>query len=328
MVNADARGYYFTEYEPAAVTALATRTPPLSPAERISLLGDEWRMVRAGRHDVGTYLDVAAAFARDETPAVVADMAGRIGAIAGDFATAGQRPAFQAWVRKTYRPALDAIGLTNGLGDTDEVNSRRGLLLQLLSSDPDVQKRARELAEAYMANPSSLSPTLVAPILQVAAAGGDAALYDQFLARMKAATGTPEQYYRYFSTLATFRDPALVTRTQQFALSPEARSQDAPQLFAQLLGSPSTQDGTWALVTAEWPALVAKLGTFQGIPNIVGSLSAFCSPERAAEIKAFFDAHPVPEAARALQQALERIAMCSAVKARQAPAFGQWLAAR
>jgi len=99
-------------------------------------------------------------------------------------------------------------------------------------------------------------------------------------------------------------------------------------LFAQFLGSPATQDGTWALVKAEWPALTAKLGTFQGIPNIVGALGAFCSAERAADIKTFFEAHPVPEAARVLQQSLERIATCTAVKTRQSPAFGTWLAAR
>ena len=328
MVNADARGYYFTEYEPAAVAALATRTPPLTAVERISLLGDEWRMVRAGRHDIGVFLDLAAAFATDHTPEVLAAFAGRLGSVAGDIADTTERPAFQAWVQARLRPALDAIGLTDGLKDSDEVNSRRGRLLQLLSGDPAVQQRARELAEAYMARPSSLSPTLVSPVLQVAAAGGDAALYDRYVARMTAAAAAPEEFYRYFNTLASFRDPALVKRTQQFALSPQARSQDAPQLFAQFLGSPATQDGTWALVKAEWPALIAKLGTFQGLPNIVGALGAFCSAEHAADIKAFFEAHPVPQAARALQQSLERIETCAAVKTRQSPAFGKWLATR
>ena len=328
MVNADAHGYYHTEYEPAAVAALATRTPPLTPAERLSLLGDEWRMVQSGRHDVGTYLDLAAAFARDETPSVVAEMAGRLGEVGGNFANAGQRAAWQTWVRARFRPALDAIGLTNGLGDSDDTNSRRGTLLQLLSGDADVQKHARELALAYMARPASLSPTLVAPVLKVAAAGGDAALYDQFVARMTASSAAPEEYYRYFNALASFRDPALITRTQQFAVSPDVRSQDAGMLLYQLLGSSTAQDSTWALVKAEWPAIIARLGTFQGVPAIVYGLGAFCSAERGAEIKAFFDAHPVPEAARLLQQSLERIATCTAVKARQAPAFERWVQAR
>jgi aminopeptidase N len=310
------------------VTALATRTPPLTSAERLSLLGDEWRMVQSGRHDVGTYLDLAAAFARDETPSVVAEMAGRLGEVGDDIASTSQRAAWQTWVRARFRPALDAIGLTNGLGDSDDTNSRRGTLLQLLSSDAEIQKHARERALAYMARPASLSPTLVAPVLKVAAAGGDAALYDQFVGRMTASSAAPEEYYRYFNSLALFRDPALITRTQQCAVSPDVRSQDAGMLLYQLLSSSATQDSTWALVKAEWPAIIARLGTFQGVPAIVYGLGAFCSAERAAEIKAFFDAHPVPEAARLLQQSLERIATCTAVKARQAPAFGWWLQAR
>ena len=99
MVNADARGYYFTEYEPAAVAALATRTPPLTSAERISLLGDEWRMMRAGRHEIGPYLDLSAAFARDTNPAVAGDIAARLGFVTAYVADAGQRPAFKAWIR-------------------------------------------------------------------------------------------------------------------------------------------------------------------------------------------------------------------------------------
>ncbi|AMY09317.1 Aminopeptidase N [Luteitalea pratensis] len=325
MVNADAHGYYYTEYEPAVVAALASRTPSLTAAERLSLLGDEWRMVQSGRHDVGTYLDLVAALARDETSAVVAEMANRLGEVGSDIASASQRAAWQTWVHATFRPTLDAMGLTNGLGDSDDTNSRRGTLLTLLSSDAAVQTRARDLALAYMARPASLSPTLVAPVLKVAVSDGDAALYEQFVARMTASSAAPEEYYRYFYTLASFRDPALITRTQQSSISPDVRSQDAGMLLHQLLSLSATQDSTWAFVKAEWPAITAKLGTFQGVPAIVHGLGAFCSAERAAEIKAFFDAHPVPEAARLLQQSLERIATCTAVKARQAPAFGRWL---
>ena len=68
MINAGGVGYYLTEYEPSAVMELAKRTPPLTATEKVSLLGDEWRMVRSGRHDVGVYLDLAAALASERTP--------------------------------------------------------------------------------------------------------------------------------------------------------------------------------------------------------------------------------------------------------------------
>ncbi len=330
FVNADARGYYFTEYEPAAVAALATRTPPLTSAERISLLGDEWRMVRAGRHDIGTYLDLASAFATDDTPAVLNDLVARVGYVRGAVASSSEHAAFDAWIRASFTPAMTAVGLESRAGDSDDVLSRRGALLRLLggvAGDLTLQTRARTLAAGYLANPASLPPTLVGSVLQVAAAGGDAALYDQYLARARASAGTPDEYYRFFGALAAFRAPALVQRTLAFALTDEVRSQDVPTLVAPLLGG-SSGDATWAFVKTNWDVLAAKLGTFQGIPAIVSGLGAFCSTERSAEIAAFFKTRPVPAAARALQQALERIDACAAVDARQSPAFATWLAAR
>lgn len=321
MINADGHGYYFTEYEPAAVAALAHRDPPLTAPERISLLGDEWRIVRAGHHDIGTYLELAAAFASDPTPQVASEIAGRLGYVRSSIADAGQRPLFDAWVKRVFRPALDRIGIEPKPGDSDDVNALRGTLLQMLGSDPEVQQRARALALRYLDEPSSVPPTLVPAVLQAAAGGGDAALYDRYVAKMQASVATPEEYYRFFNALAAFPDPALRDRTLRFALE-DARSQDAPLLLGQLLGTDA--DRAWPFVKANWPALTAKLGTFQAIPYVVSSIGG-CSAESSAELKTFFDGHPVPEAARSLSQAHERIGSCVAVKQRQSASFAKWL---
>jgi len=193
----------------------------------------------------------------------------------------------------------------------------------LLSSDPDVQQRARTMALRYLDQPSALPPTLVSTVLQVAAAGGDAALYDRYVAKMNASVATPEEYYRFFNALAAFDDPALRDRTLTFALK-DARSQDAPLLLGQLLGTDANR--AWPFVKANWPALMARLGAFQAIPYVVSSIGG-CSAETSADLKTFFDEHPVPEAARNLAQAHERIAACVAVKERQSAAFAKWLLA-
>jgi aminopeptidase N len=328
MVNADARGYYITEYDPAAVAALATRTPPLTAPERISLLGDEWRLVAAGRHEVGTYLDLAAAFAADSTPAVLTEATRRLAFVKQAIAGASERERFDAWVSRTYRPVLDRVGIDPSPQDDEETNSRRGVLWQLLADDAALQSSAKARARAYMADPTSLPPSLAAPVLEVAAAGGDEALYDAYLQRMKAATNSPEEFYRYFNALASFREPALVTRTLRYALSPEMRSQDTPLLLEQMLASPAARDAAWTFIKQEWPALTEKVGVFQSMPMIVGGLGTFCSTERAADIRAFFAAHSVPEAARSLTQALERIETCAAVRDRQAAPFRRWLEGR
>ena len=95
FVNAFSRGYYLTEYTPSHLTALAQPAAGLTPAERVSLLGDEWRLVRSGRHDIGTYLDLASAWAGDTAPAVIEDIATRVGFVASAIANADEAPAFQ-----------------------------------------------------------------------------------------------------------------------------------------------------------------------------------------------------------------------------------------
>ena len=328
MINADARGYYFTEYEPAALMALAKRTPPLNSSERISLLGDEWRIVRAGHHDIGTYLDLAAEFASDRTPEVANEIAARIGYVAGAFPTEAQRPSMQAWLKKVFRPTLDAIGVNPKPGDSDDINRLRSTLLSTLNFDPDVQKQTRAMAEQYLENRSSLPPTVVSTVLAVAAIGGDAKLYDRYMTAMKAAESNPEEYYRFFNALPAFAAPDLRSRTLKYALSNDIRSQDAPQLLSQLLGSESSQDETWEYVKKDWTTIAAKFGAFQGIPGIINGLSGYCTAERATEIKQFFTNHPVPEAARSLQLSVERISSCVALKGRQSTAFNTWLTAQ
>ena len=326
FVNADARGYYLTEYAPEAVAALATRTPPLTPAEKVSLLGDEWRMVRAGRHDVGTFLNLAAAYASDPTPSVTSDIAGRVGFVTGNIASEAERAPMNAWIRATFGPALDAIGLDPKPGDSDDVQTRRGVLMQLLGNagDDRVRTKATQLTLAYLDRVDSVPPSLAGAAINIAAGAGDAALYDRMLAKMRASAATPDVYYRIFNALGAFRDPALVQRTLAMTLTDEMRSQDVPTVLSQLFGG-AQGDAAWTFVQQKWTAITTKVGVFQGVPYIVGGLGGFCSTARATEVKAFFDTHPEPAAARSLRQAIERIETCAAIDARQSAPLTAWL---
>jgi aminopeptidase N len=330
FANADSRGYYFTEYVPAAVRTLSSNVAALKPVERIGLLGDEWWMVRAGRHDIGVYLDLAGTLAADDTAAVTDALSNRL-AFTGEYlVTSQQRPRYQAWIRERFGPALAALGVPGDPSDADERQSRRAELLSLVAlggNDPAMQARAHELAVGYMANPMSLPGTLAPTVLRVAAASGDAALYERYMAQLEKTGSQPEEYYRFFGALPFFSDPALVTRTLQFAVSPAVRTQDTAVLIGGLLGQPRSRDAAWGFVQAEWSTLTRKLGTFQGIPGIVGALGSFCATTAADQVKQFFAKHPIPSAERTLQQAIERIDNCAALAARQAPALATWISA-
>ena len=330
FANPDGRGYYFSDYVPDSLRALArTARTALTPVERVGLLGDEWWMVRAGRHDIGVYLDLAGALATDETAAVTDSIAGRLSTAGGYIVPGAQRPTYETWIRGRFGPALEALGLPGDPNDNDERQSRRGTLLGLIGvtgNDAGYQKRARDLAVKYIADRNSLPGTLAPTVLRVGAISADAALYDAYVAQVAKLAGDPEEYYRFFNALPSFRDPALVKRTLEFAISPAVRTQDTGTLIAGLLGGFSGRDAAWEFTKTNWPTLTRKLGTFQGIPTIIGALSAFCSTDKAAEVRQFFLKNPVPSAERTLQQSLERIENCAALVKRQSPALTTWLA--
>ncbi|MEQ1896514.1 MAG: M1 family metallopeptidase [Vicinamibacterales bacterium] len=329
LVNPDATGYFLTEYTPAHVRDLAGRhLPSLAEVDRLRLAGDAWWMARAGKYDIGTYLDVAGAMAGDTSEAVVDEIAGRLGYILNDIATPSDRARLSAWIRARFSQSLAAIGVTPKPGDSDELHSRRATLIGLVGitgGDAAVAAEVKTLAARYFDDRSALPGTLVRTVLNLNAQTGDAVLYDTYLSRMRSVSSEPEEYYRYLGALSAFPGQSLMERTLALTLSGEIRSQDVTRPVFGAMGRSDLRPAAWRFITTNWDALTARLDTFQGLPGVVAAVGLFCSAAEAAEVRRFFESHPVPPAARALQRALERVETCVAVQQRQQAALTTWL---
>ena len=327
FANADSRGYYFTDYPPEQVRAIAKAPGSLKTSEWMNFLGNEWWMVRAGKHDIDVYLDVAEALSTSTVPEILDMLLERLTQIETTIASPDEAPRLAAWVRTRFGPALALLGPVD-VKESDDRQRRRAALMTIvgiIGNDTDVQRRARELAEGYLENPRSLPPSLAPTVLVVAATGGDRNLYDRYVAQLAKLTAQPEEYYRLFYAIPLFSDPALVKRTLEYAVSPAVRSQDAANLIGPLMSSPASADIAWNFVKAQWPVLLKRLDVFQGIPNIVDSLGSFCTAARAAEVKGFFARNRLAAIDRSVQLAVERIENCVALDARQSAPFSQWL---
>ena len=328
-MNAGSLGYFFSQYPPETVRTFARKARgTLSAAERLGLLGDEWWMVRAARHEIGVFLDYVGPLAADTTAAVTEGIVARLSYTGENIVSSEDQPPYQAWIRDRFGRPLGQLGLPGEREGDEEGQARRAALLELMGITADsreVQTRAREFAITYMEDRQSLSGTLAPSVLRVAAAGGNAALYDRYVAQLKKYTAQPEEYYRYLNALPYFPKLELIKRTLALALSSEIRTQDTATVLAGLLARPWSRDMTWAFIKREWETLTRRLGTFQGIPTIVGAVGNFCSAEAAADVKRFFAAHPVPAAERTLQQSMERLRRLRGAAAEQAPALRAWL---
>ena len=324
IANAGARGYYRVVYSPDMIRSIAHAVDRLAPTERIALLSDEWALVRAGRHDIGTFMDLAEGFRNERTPDVIETLRGSLAAIHEDLTTDASRATYRAWVAALLKTAMAEVGWTPRAGESEQP---RDLLVSALGEtarDPETIQTARRMLEAHLEGKESIDPTLLNAIVGVAAIGGDAALYDRYLARSKQASD-PEEHYRYLYGLADFSDPALVRRTMDFIVGPEVRSQDTALFLSRLLANPDARRLTWELLQARWDDLQKKTGQVFGSPLLMSSLGQFCDTKTRSEIERFFATRKVPEAERTLQQALERISTCVELAAAQSAKLSQWL---
>jgi aminopeptidase N len=331
LANADARGYYVTEYTPEAIRTLAKQVSTLTRVERLGLIGDEWWMMRSGRHPVGVFLDLAAAFADDDTPIVLSTLETRIGYVADYVAAGPQLEPLQRWIRERFGPVLARIGLPGNPRDPDDVQARRAALVALVGvrgGDPEVQRRARELANQYLADSASLSGSLAPVILQVAAISGDRGLYDRYVAKLAATSAQPEEYYRFFNALPFFASPVLIEETVKLALSPAVRSQDKGTLLRQMLQMPWAREAAWTSIKRQWPQLMANVDIFQGLPRIVDGLGSLCTTAHAADVRAFFDTNRIDAVQRGVSKSIEEIEGCARIATTQSASLSEWLASR
>jgi aminopeptidase N len=329
FVNAGARGYYRTAYPPDMLRAMAPHIETdLTAPERLSLLDDEWSLVRAKRHTIVDYLTLASGFGHEEASGVLAVVAGRLRFIHDYLTTDATRPAFEAYTRGLLQPIFARVGFTPAAADPGDRRELRAVAIDALGNtghDKALVGRARTALDRTLAGGAPLDPTVAGAIVAVAAAHGDAALFDA-LHKAADAAAAPDVHYRYLNALSDFTDPALVDRGLQLSLSQSMRSQDTALYLAHFLGNPLIHARAWTFIKAHWPALEPKVTIFGGDTNLTAALGSFCDTGTRDDIKSFFAAHPLPAAARTLNQTIERINNCISIRENETTALSDWLA--
>jgi aminopeptidase N/puromycin-sensitive aminopeptidase len=330
FANADGKGYYRSSYPANVYAALVANVESaLTPTERISLVGDEWAQIRANTAPVGAFLDLGSAVKADPNADVVDSALVGVNTIAVRVAsTPEEKQAFAAWVRKTFAPEYAKLAPPS---DSDSANTRelRSQLFGVLGyygNDPAIVAQARQITEKFMADPTSVDPTLGQTAAYIAARNGDAALFDA-LQHVYETSTNPEFQIGALRLQAEFQDPALLERALDYAVSGKVRNQDAAIQIAIALGTAETRDQAWKYVQTHWDKVQAQLTTARG-GTLVGSTGSFCSADSREEVKKFFDEHKVAASDLALKHAIERINGCIELRSLQEPKLKEWLAAQ
>ncbi len=330
--NAGAIGFYRLDPAPALLDELLDRAlPHLMPAERTALLEDQWALVRNGSSDVARFLRVLTAFAGERDFAVVEAVAGRLDFLGYRLVEEGDRPAFARLVARLLGPQLTELGWEPVQAGEDQATAaRRATVVAALGDTarlPEVLAEAERRQPREAEDPKAIDPNLAGVIVRLAARRGDAARFAAYVATYrarKAAHAPPQESARYLYALAAFEAPELVGRTLDLCLEGEVVPQEQLGLMLQqLLGQRAAREETWRFVKANWTAIQPKLGPM-GLSRLVRATGGL-PVELRDDVAAFFAAHPVEEAKRALAQALETLDLDAELMRREGDRLAAWL---
>jgi aminopeptidase N len=326
LLNAGARGYYRSAYDPPGLSKMAAIAElQLSPPERMMLVSDAWAGVHVHQLSVGDYLALVSALKDDPTDALVDEFARRLRTVGEYIATDEDRETYAAWVRRSFSPPGEKLGWTPSANDSEQQRALRADYLNLagyVGRDPQLLALSRNLTQQYLKG-EAVDAALMNPAAAIAARSGDAALYDQVLQHAKRAR-TSEAYNRDLRMLAEFEDPALVQRTLQYAVSPDVRAQDVLYLFYPLMRNPAARDATWRFVQQHWDAVAPRLDNYS-TGAVVGMTDTFCDAGNRDSVQRFFQEHRLGAAERALRLTVESINNCIDLRQRQSPNLSAWL---
>jgi alanyl aminopeptidase len=327
--NDNAAGYYRVEYMDGLLGALTSgdvRTR-LNAAERSDLMGNAQSLTSAGRLSAADALGLVDTFHADpERHVLQASVALALQPVNSHLVPERLMPNYRRFLQKNFQTQAEALGWTPKPNESEDTKLLRPSLVKSMATvggDRRLGDEAAALATGWLKNPSSLDPNLISPVLQTAAYYGNAGLFSRFLAEFKT-TKDRQTRAQLIGALSSFRDPAAIEAGMKAVLNG-----DVPFLEgAALLFSGQSQDATRKLplnfLKAHYDEVVAKMPTGGGfdfgsvLPQVGGS---YCDASSRDELKAFLapKVEKFVGAPRSLDQTIEAIDLCIAIKAVQEP---------
>jgi aminopeptidase N/puromycin-sensitive aminopeptidase len=327
MPNVNGAGFYRYSVDPSLFASEGFVAKSLSEEDQVSLVGDEGALLSGGQHHIQELMALASKFRGVETFGALEELSAQVQFARQYLVSSEDLPQFQAWVRSVFKPALEHLGVSSARTNTPNDLNARAVLIALLGNigeDPDAIAVAKQAVANYMQSPGAVDATLVDASFPVAAAHGDAALYNSYLAKMKSA-GSPQDYYRYFNALADFRDPALLTRTLQRMLTDEVRNQDL-RIMLHVLHNAYGKQLAWAFIREHYAELQSKAGqSIFGAQFAYRAVGALCDPKSEQEAKTFLEEHAVPGLERVGRQQVEIVNQCIELRQREEPNLASYL---
>lgn len=327
--NAGSGGFYRVQMDALMRARLLSAVKDLEPSERMTLIEDQWALVRNGESDVGAFLDVLSAFRGDTDHIVTRSMTKALGAIHNYLVGSAEEARFAELTRWFFSSQLESLGMQSVIGEPEAQGVRRAAVVYALGElgrDPKVLAEAARLVKQEMDDPAAVDPNLAGTLVALGALKGDSALLQRYVdvyLKRKEARSTPDLQARYLGALSAFEDTKAQAKVLAMCLDETVPQEQLRVVIAPMLGRKATQRAAWTFLKKNWSAIGPRVGSM-GVARLVESTGSLPA-DLAGDVEAFFTKNRVDEAKRALQKALEAMRLKAELASREANGLRSWL---
>ena len=331
-VNPGQAGFYRTNYSAFLWDRLtiAIEGGVLSATDRLGLESDAFALTRAGYLSTTRALSLAAAYKNEFDFTVWADLSTNLHAYDSLLASEPYYELFRGFARDLYRPVYGKVGWEAGPDESHLTTMLRPMVIGVLGhyGDTEVATEACRRFDAVSREDGGLPPDLRSALYSLVVDSRGSEGYAEVLELFRSAE-LHEEKTRCLRALGYSRDPHLLQQTLELSLSSEVRPQDTPFVVAGVAGNRFGRELAWQFVQDQWAEFDRRYGKggFLIARILAVTTENFTTLEKAAEVEAFFEAHPAPAAERTIRQSTERIRSNALWLERDREGIHDWLKA-
>jgi aminopeptidase 2 len=314
-LNADHSAFYRTSYTPSRLTKLgeAAQKGLLSVEDRAGMVADAASLAASGYGKTSGVLSLLQSFNTETQFVVWNEIISRISGVRSTwiFQDEKTKAALKAFQLNLTSAKAHELGWEFSENEDHILSQFKSLMFGSagLAGDAKVLTAAKEMYAKFMdGDYAAVHPNLRSSVFAMALRDGGEKEWDALLARYHSAP-TSEEKNTCLRSLGRAKDPKLIKKTLDLALSGQVKSQD---LYIPIGGIGSTSEGIerrWEWMCDNWDVLVEKLPPSMSMLSSVVSICAasFTSDAQLAKVEKFFENKDKKGFDRSLQQSLDAI---------------------
>ena len=289
--------------------------------DRAALVDDQFFLGMTGRAPLELFVNCLLAFRGEANTTVWKALAPTLTQLLSALESVADAPivgAYKAFAKGLVLRAFELVGWDAKEGEDERFKLMRGTIFSLVEAfcadEPSIVSEARRrftlsLSVSVQEASTFISSDIKGSVYRIVLSNGSEIEYNQI---MSTYTNTSEDAVRKWalSTLGSAPSRALKVRVMEWALSGEVKLQDLYQPMLSVAASGAEgREVAWTFFQEHFSRIrdkVAKANIWSMTAMIVACSSKFCTHDRANEVEAFFQAHPVEGSDKRVAQIVER----------------------